>query len=86
MPVPIKNLAHHYFKHGEETGATSPQQYTEMANKILEDIKAKKIPAKNNAIKYINPKTNEVVIYNPTLDRILTYYIRKNFLKRGFIC
>lgn len=75
------NLKSHYQKHGPEVGAGSRKEYLELANRVLLNPQARKLPAKRQSIKIINPKTQEVVVYNPDIDKILTYYVRKQVLE-----
>lgn len=75
------NLKSHYQKHGPEVGANSRKEYLELANRALLDPRAKRLPAKRQSVKILNPKTQEVVVYNPDIDKILTYYVRKQVLE-----
>ena len=80
--IPFINLNDHFKKHKLDTKTVGPLDYFLKANRAFTNADTAFVqPGKRNALKIVNPKTKEVIVYNPIIDRILTYYIRRNILE-----
>jgi hypothetical protein len=69
-----KALLDHYTKHGKDIQAKNPEEYERLANQVIR--KGFLEPAKRGAVRIFNPYTKEHVILDPSIQKLLTYYVR----------
>lgn len=68
-------LLQHFKKHGPKIGATSPDEYLELANQVRVAGNVK--PAKRGKIRVAVPESKRHIIIDPEINKLLTFYVRR---------
>lgn len=72
-------LWRHFKKHGPKTGATSPEDYLELANKVR--AIGNVAPAKRGKIRISDPRSKKHIIIDPEINKLLTFYVRRALMR-----